>query len=61
MRETNYDHYFGTIQKAQDSLMLIKYENHIRKECREFKTMFDKLTEWGVIDWLETDCINPKW
>jgi hypothetical protein len=60
-KESNYEHYFGNLQKAQDTLMLLKYDNHIRKECREFKSEFDKLSQWDVIKWLESDCINPKW
>jgi hypothetical protein len=58
---TNYEHYFGTLQKAQDTLMLIKYPNHNRKECREFKEMFNNLSEFDVIEWLKSECINPKW
>lgn len=61
MPETNYEHYFGTLRKAQDTLMLIKFGNHIRKECREFKEMFDNLSQFDVIKWLESPCINPKW
>ena len=59
--ETNYEHYFGTLQKAQDTLMLTKYKNHNRQECRDFKEMFDKLSEFDVIDWLKAPCVNPKW
>lgn len=59
--ETNYEHYFGTLQKAQDSLMLIKYDDHRRKECREFKEMFNNLGQWDVTKWLESKCVNPKW
>ena len=59
--ETNYEHYFGTLQMAQDTLMLIKYDNHNRQECREFKEMFNKLSEFDVIKWLAAPCVNPKW
>lgn len=59
--ETNYEHYFGTLGMAQDTLMLIKYSNHNRQECREFKEMFDKLSQWDVIDWLKSPCVNPRW
>jgi hypothetical protein len=58
---TNYEHYFGNLPRAQDTLMIIKYENHIRQECRDFKEMFENLSQWQVIKWLESECINPKW
>lgn len=60
-KESNYEHYFGNLKKAQDTLMILKYENHSRQECRDFKTMFDNLSQWDVIKWLESECVNPKW
>ena len=61
MKETNDEHYFGTVGMAQDTLMLIKTDCHIRKECRDFKQMFDNLSQWDVMTWLKEECINPEW
>lgn len=59
--EANYEHYFGTLQRAQDTLMVIKYDNHNRKECRDFKAMFESLSQFDVIKWLASPCVNPRW
>lgn len=56
---TNYEVYFGTKERAVDSLaLLLEFPNHPRKEVREFQK---EVKDTGVIKWLESECTNKRW
>ena len=56
---TNYDCYFGTQERAIDSLsLLLDFPNHTRKEVREWQK---EVREVGTIDWLKRECTNERW
>lgn len=56
---TNYDCYFGTQERAIDSLsLLLDFPNHPRKEVREWQK---EVREVGTIKWLENECTNQRW
>lgn len=56
---TNYEVYFGTQERAMDSLsLLLEWPDHPRKEVREFQK---EVHDMGVIKWLESECKNRRW
>lgn len=56
---TNYDCYFGTQERAIDSLsLLLDFPDHPRKEVREWQREVRKV---GTIKWLESECTNQRW
>lgn len=56
---TNYDCYFGTQERALDSLsMLLEFPNHPRAEVRDFQK---EVREMGVVRWIKSECKNPRW
>jgi hypothetical protein len=56
---TNYDCYFGTQERALDSLsLLLEFPNHIRPEVRDFQK---EVREMGVVRWMTSECKNPRW
>lgn len=56
---TNYDCYFGTQERALDSLsLLLEFPNHNRLEVREFQK---EVREIGSIRWLKRECVNQRW
>ena len=56
---TNYDCYFGTQERALDSLsLLLEFPNHIRPEVREFQK---EVKEMGAVKWLKTECKDQRW
>lgn len=56
---TNYDVYFGTQERAYDSLtLLLEFPNHPRKEVQEFQK---EVHEMGAAKWLESECKNRRW
>ncbi|MBU3126765.1 hypothetical protein [Clostridium tagluense] len=56
---TNYDCYFGTQERAVDSLsLLLEFPNHTRKEVREWQK---EVREVGAIKWLKNECVNQRW
>jgi len=57
---TNYDIYFGTQERAVDTLAnLVEYPyDHRRKEVREFH---DEIRKVGVTRWLKAECTNQRW
>jgi len=56
---TNYDVYFGTENRALDSLsMLLEYPNHPRLEVHDFQ---NEVHSTGVSEWIKAECTNPRW
>ncbi len=56
---TNYDCYFGTQERALDSLsMLLEFPNHQRLEVRDFQK---EVHEMGVSKWIKSECKNQRW
>ena len=57
---TNYECYFGTEERAIDTLAnLVEYPyDHPRKEVREFH---NEIRETGVTRWLKLECKNQRW
>ena len=62
---TNYDCYFGTQERAVDSLsLLLDYDpgtlrgEHRRPEVREFQK---EIREVGTVKWLKSECTNQRW
>lgn len=56
---TNYDCYFGTLERAIDSLsMLLEFPNHPRPEVRDLQR---EVRETGVVKWLKSECVNQRW
>ena len=56
---TNYDCYFGTQERAIDSLsLLLDFPNHTRKEVREWQK---EVREVGTLKWLKSECVNQRW
>lgn len=56
---TNYDCYFGTQERALDSLsMLLEWPDHPRAEVREFQK---EVHEVGVSKWIKAECKNQRW
>ncbi|APM37345.1 hypothetical protein [Clostridium kluyveri] len=56
---TNYECYFGSPERALDSLtLLLEFPDHPRQEVREFQK---EVKEMGAARWLESECINQRW
>lgn len=56
---TNYECYFGTQERALDSLtLLLEFPDHPRQEVREFQK---EVKEMGAARWLESKCTNQRW
>ena len=56
---TNYEVYFGTQERALDSLsMLLEYPNHPRQDVRDLQK---EVKELGVPKWIKSECKNPRW
>ena len=56
---TNYDCYFGTQERALDSLsLLLEFPDHNRAEVRDFQK---EVREIGVSKWIKSECKNPRW
>lgn len=56
---TNYECYFGTQERALDSLtLLLEFPDHPRQEVREFQK---EVKEMGAARWLESKCANQRW
>lgn len=56
---TNYDCYFGTQERAIDSLtLLLEFPNHPRQEVKEFQK---EVREAGAQRWLKNECTNQRW
>lgn len=56
---TNYDCYFGTQERALDSLsMLLEFPDHPRREVREFQ---NEIRKTGVSKWIKGECTNQRW
>lgn len=56
---TNYDVYFGTQERALDSLsLLLEFPNHNRQEVRAFQK---EVREMGVSNWIKAECKNERW
>ncbi|HHU80556.1 MAG TPA: hypothetical protein GXZ35_04385 [Acholeplasmataceae bacterium] len=56
---TNYEVYFGTLERALDSLsLLLEFPNHNRKEVRDFQK---EVREMTVARWLKNECIDQRW
>jgi hypothetical protein len=56
---TNYECYFGTQERALDSLtLLLEFPNHPRKEVRDFQK---EVKEMGAVKWLESECTDQRW
>lgn len=56
---TNYDVYFGTQERALDSLsMLLEFPEHRRAEVRDFQK---EVREMGVSRWIKAECKNQRW
>jgi hypothetical protein len=56
---TNYDCYFGTQERAIDSLsMLLEFPDHPRKEVRDLQK---EVHQMGVVKWLKAECTNQRW
>lgn len=57
---TNYDCYFGTQERAIDTLAnLLEYPyDHPRQEVREFH---DEIRKAGATKWLQAECTNQRW
>jgi hypothetical protein len=56
---TNYEVYFGTQERALDSLtLLLEFPNHPRKEVRDFQK---EVKEMGAAKWLKSECTNQRW
>lgn len=57
---TNYECYFGTQERAMDTLAnLMEYPyDHPRKEVRE---LYDEIRNIGPIRWLKSECANQRW
>lgn len=56
---TNYECYFGTQERAIDSLsLLLEFPNHPRAEVREFQK---EVKQMGVSRWLKAECTNQRW
>ena len=57
---TNYEVYFGTQERASDSLsMLLDYgEDHNRPEVREF---YREVKSIGAYRWIKQECTNARW
>ena len=51
---TNYDCYFGTQDRALDSLsMLLEFPDHPRAEVRDFQKEVKRI---GVSKWIKSEC-----
>jgi hypothetical protein len=58
-KTTNYDCYFGTQERAIDSLsLLLEFPNHPRPEVREFQ---NEVKTVGATRWLKMECTKPRW
>ena len=57
---TNYDVYFGTQERAQDSLsLLVDYRSgHNRQEVNEF---VQEVVSTGASKWIKQECTNKRW
>ena len=56
---TNYDVYFGTLERALDSLsLLLEFPDHPRPEVRDFQA---EVKIKGVSDWMGEECRKPRW
>lgn len=56
---TNYDCYFGTQERAIDSLsMLLEFPDHRRPEVRDLQR---EVQEIGAVEWLKSECKNQRW
>lgn len=56
---TNYQVYFGTQERAIDSLsLLLEFPDHPRPEVREFQKEVHGI---GVVNWLKSECKNRRW
>ncbi|WP_238917432.1 hypothetical protein [Clostridium sp. YIM B02555] len=56
---TNYEVYFGTKERALDSLtLLLEFPDHPRQEVREFQK---EVKEMGEVRWLKSECTNKRW
>lgn len=56
---TNYEIYFGTEERAIDSLtLLLEFPNHPRQEVKEFQ---NEVREVGAQRWLASECVNQRW
>lgn len=56
MTETNREHFFGD-RLIADTIMLLTYDNHPRKECRLFKQELKDMAMRGnqLQDWLNAE------
>jgi hypothetical protein len=55
---TNYEVYFGTKERALDSLtLLLEFPDHPRQEVREFQK---EVKEMGAAKWLKSECVNKR-
>lgn len=59
MAETNREHFFGD-KLIADTIMLLTYDNHPRKECRLFKQELKDMTMRGnqLQEWLNAEKDN---
>ncbi|WP_446897453.1 hypothetical protein ACSVC9_10545 [Clostridium sp. LBM24168] len=56
---TNYECYFGTQERALDSLtLLLEFPDHPRQEVREFQK---EVKGMGAARWLEGECTKQRW
>lgn len=56
---TNYECYFGTQERALDSLsMLLEFPDHPRKEVRDLQK---EVREIGVSRWIRSECTDQRW
>lgn len=56
---TNYECYFGTQERALDSLsLLLEFPDHPRKEVKDFQK---EVREIGTTRWLKMECKDQRW
>jgi hypothetical protein len=55
----NYEYFFGD-RLIVDSITLLTYDNHQRKECREFKETLKHMTSNQMREWLQSPHTS-KW
>lgn len=51
---TNREHFFGD-RLIGDTIMLLTYDNHNRKECRLFKHVLKNMSHKQLIEWLDSE------
>lgn len=52
--ETNKEHFFGDDKSIMDSVMLLTYDDHPRKECRLFQKVLKEMTAKQMVEWLNS-------